>query len=173
MLFMLKIRLQRTGRKRESTFRIVLTDSKNGPTSGRFKEILGSYNPGSNEKIVKADRVTYWIGNGAQVSGTVHNILISEGVIKGKKINVLPKKSPVVDEEKIKAEAEAKEKAEADAKAEKEAAKAEAEAPKEEVAPKEEKTEEAAPEEPVAETEEKKEEAVPVEEEKKEEPAAE
>ena len=132
---MLKIRLQRTGRKHESTFRIVLTDSKNGPQSGKFKEILGSYNPKSNEKQIKADRVTYWMSNGAQVSHTVHNILVGEGVTKGKKINVLPKKSPIVDEEAIKAATEAKEKAEAEAKAAKEAeeaAKAEAEAPKEE-----------------------------------------
>ena len=161
---MLKIRLQRTGRKRESTFRIVLTDSKNGPQSGRFKEILGSYNPGTNEKLVKADRVTYWIGNGAQTSGTVHNILVGEGVIKGKKINVLPKKSPVVDEEALKAEAEAKEKAaeEAKAKAEEDAkAKAEAEAAPAEEAPAEE-----------ALVEEKKEEA-PTEESLKEETPAE
>ena len=165
---MLKIRLQKTGRKGESTFRLVLTDSKNGPKSGRFKEILGSYNPQFNEKSVKSDRVQYWIENGAQVSDTVHNILVSEGVIKGKKINVLPKKSPVVDEEALKAEAEAKEKAEAEAKAAKEAAEAEAEAPaeesKEEIAP---ETEEAPAEEAPAESEEKTEEA-PAEEAKEE-----
>jgi small subunit ribosomal protein S16 len=152
MLCMLKIRLQRTGRKRESTFRIVLTDSKNGPQSGRFKEILGSYNPGTNEKLVKADRITYWIGHGAKTSGTVHNILVGEGVIKGKKINVLPKKSPVVDEEAIKAEAEAKEKAAEEAKA-----KAEADAaPVEEVPAEEASTEEKKEETPVEEVVEEK-----------------
>jgi small subunit ribosomal protein S16 len=148
MLFMLKIRLQRTGRKRESTFRIVLTDSKNGPKSGRFKEILGSYNPGTNEKTIKADRATYWIGNGAQVSGTVHNILVGEGVIKGRKINVLPKKSPVVDEEAIKAAEEAKAKAEEDAKAKAEEEAKAKETPAEESAPEtEEAKKEEAPEE--------------------------
>jgi len=40
---MLMIRLQRVGRKHEPVFRLVLTDSKNGPKSGKFLEILGSY----------------------------------------------------------------------------------------------------------------------------------
>jgi len=37
---MLKIRLQRIGRKNEAAFRLVVTDSKNGPQSGKFLEIL-------------------------------------------------------------------------------------------------------------------------------------
>ena len=60
----------------------------------------------------------------------MHNILVNQGVIEGKKKNVLPKKSPIIDEEAIKkAEEEAKAKAEAEA-----AAKAEAEAATEESA---------------------------------------
>jgi hypothetical protein len=39
---------------------------------------------------------------GAQCSPTVTNLLISKGVLEGRKINVLPKKSPVVKEEKKK-----------------------------------------------------------------------
>jgi len=42
---MLKIRLQRFGRKHDPTFRVVLTDSRSGPKSGKFLEVLGSYNP--------------------------------------------------------------------------------------------------------------------------------
>ena len=151
---MLKIRLQKTGRKGESSFRLVLTDSQNGPKSGRFKEILGSYNPQFNEKNLKADRITYWIGNGAQVSDTVHNILVGEGVIKGKKLNVLPQKSPVVDEEALKAEAEAKAAAEAEAKAAEEAEAAPAEESTDassEEAPAETPAQEAAPEAPAEE----------------------
>ena len=93
--FMLKIRLKRIGRKNAPTFRVVLLDSQKGPQTGKVNEILGSYNPHTNEKVIKADRVKYWIDNGAQVSDTVHNILISEKIIEGKKINVLPHKSPV------------------------------------------------------------------------------
>ncbi len=97
---MLIIRLQRVGKRNEPTFRVVLTDSKNGPKSGKFLEVLGSYDP-RDKNITKIDseRVKEWISKGAQVSDTVHNILINQGTIEGKKINVLPKKSPVVDEE--------------------------------------------------------------------------
>jgi hypothetical protein len=44
---------------------------------------------------------------GVQLSGTVHNLLIEKKVIDGKKINVLPKKTPIVKEvvEEVKAEA--------------------------------------------------------------------
>ncbi len=89
---MLKIRLQRIGRKNEPSFRVVLTDSKNAAKSGKFLEIVGSYNPKAGETIFKADRIKHWIKNGAQISDTVHNFLVSQKVIEGKKKNVLPKK---------------------------------------------------------------------------------
>jgi len=156
ILRMLKIRLQRTGRKHEPTFRVVITDSKNSTKSGKFLEILGSYDPrDKNETTLKSDRITHWIEKGAQVSDTVHNILVNKGVIKGEKINVLPKKSPIVKEkteEEKKAEAEAAEKAKADAEAP--AEETQVEEVKEE-APVEEKSEEVKEEAP---TDEKKEE---------------
>src|SRR3989344_4061591 len=128
---MLIIRLQRTGRKNEPYFRVILTDHKNSAKTGKFLEILGHYDPKKGEVIFKADRVNHWLKMGAKTSDTIHNFLVSQKIIEGKKKNVLPKKSPIIDEAKIKAEAEAKAKAEADAKAAKEAeeaAKAAAEA---------------------------------------------
>jgi small subunit ribosomal protein S16 len=95
---MLKIRLQRTGRRNQAQFRVVLTDSKNGPKSGRFKEILGSYEPKSGSVELKKDRIQYWLSVGAQTSGTVHNFLVDQKIVDGKKVNVLPQKSPVVKE---------------------------------------------------------------------------
>lgn len=91
---MLKIRLQRIGRKNDPSFRVVLTDSKNSTKSGKFKEIIGSYNPKSGEVLFKADRVKYWVSMGAQVSDTIHNFLVTQKIIEGKKKNVLSKKSP-------------------------------------------------------------------------------
>lgn len=99
---MLKIRLQRTGRKNNSAFRVVLTDSKNSAKSGRFKEVLGSYNLKSGEVFFKADRITYWIGCGAQTSDTVHNFLVSQKLIEGKKKNVLSKKAPTKARKELK-----------------------------------------------------------------------
>ena len=96
---MLKIRLQRTGRKHEPTFRVVLTDSHNGPKSGKFHEILGSYDPRHKEQTqLKEDRIKYWISKGAQTSGTLHNMFISKKITEGEKINVLPQKTPVKKE---------------------------------------------------------------------------
>ncbi len=91
---MLKIRLQRIDRKNETHFRLVLTDSKNATKSGKFLEILGSYNPKLSTFVCEKAEVSKWIANGAQVTPTVHNFLVKEGVVEGKKKNVLPKKSP-------------------------------------------------------------------------------
>jgi len=99
---MLKIRLQRIGRKNDPAFRVVLTDSKNAAKSGKFLEILGSYNLKKGEVLFKADRIIYWIGNGAQVSDTVYNFLVHQKVIIGKKKNVLPKKTPTVAKKALK-----------------------------------------------------------------------
>jgi small subunit ribosomal protein S16 len=99
---MLKIRLQRIGRKNDPAFRVVLTDSKNAAKSGKFKEILGSYNLKSGEVVFKADRISYWMGNGAQVSDTVHNFLVKQKLIVGKKKNVLSKKSPTKTRKELK-----------------------------------------------------------------------
>ena len=108
---MLKIRLQRVGRKHIPTFRIVLTDSKNSTKSGKTLEVLGSYDSRDDEsKIFKADRVKYWISKGAKPSGTLHNFFVGNKTIEGKKINVLPKKRPIKKEEvkeEVKAEAPA------------------------------------------------------------------
>ena len=98
---MLKIRLQRVGRKNIPAFRIVLTDSRNSTKSGRYKEILGSYDPVKDVKTVKEDRVKHWLSVGAQATGTVHNFLISQKIITGKKINVLPRKRPIKKEEVV------------------------------------------------------------------------
>jgi small subunit ribosomal protein S16 len=96
---MLKIRLQRTGRTNNPSYRVVVTEHTNGPKSGRAVEVLGSYNPKSKERVLNADRITHWLKNGAQASGTMHNMLISTGIISGKKINVLPKKTVAKKEE--------------------------------------------------------------------------
>lgn len=100
---MLMIRLQRTGRKNEAHFRVVLTDSKNSTKSGKFLEILGSYNPHGGSVILKADRISHWISKGAQVSDTMHNFLVKEGIMKGKKKNVLSKKTPTKKRKELKA----------------------------------------------------------------------
>ncbi len=95
---MLMIRFQRIGRKNDAAFRIVVTEKTSGPKSGKHVDLIGSYNPKTKAVSIDAKSVQKWIANGAQVSPSVHNLLIKEGVISGKKINVLPKKRPIIKE---------------------------------------------------------------------------
>ncbi len=90
---MLKIRLQRLGRKNDPHFKLIVTPHTYKPKTHKFIEDLGFYNPKSGVYEFKADRIKYWLGVGAKTSPTVHNFLISKKIIEGKKINVLPKKS--------------------------------------------------------------------------------
>ena len=100
---MLKIRLQRIGRKNDPSFRAVLTDSKNSTKSGKFLEIVGTYNPKAGETNFKVDRIKYWMSKGAQLSDTLHNFMVHQKVIEGKKRNVLPKKKPTMKRKELKA----------------------------------------------------------------------
>lgn len=93
---MLKMRLQRVGRKHEPTFRLVLTDSKNSTKSGRFLEILGSYDARKTTDLLKVDRIKHWLSKGIVPTGTVHNLLVTHKILDAKKKNVLPKKTPIV-----------------------------------------------------------------------------
>lgn len=73
---MLCIRLARTGAKKKPTYRVVVIE-KERARDGRFLEILGHYNPTTNpiELKVDQDRYRYWVGQGAQPSGTVTRLL--------------------------------------------------------------------------------------------------
>ena len=104
------IRLQRTGRKHEPTFRVVLTDSKNGPKSGKYLKNFGWYDSrieNSAAKQIDVEAIKSWMSKGAKLSLTLHNFLISQKIIVGKKLNALPKKTVQKKPEDIKA-AEAK-----------------------------------------------------------------
>jgi len=97
---MLKIRLQRVGRINSPSYRVIVAEHARGPKTGNFLEVVGTYNPKSKERVLNADRIKYWMSVGAKPSDTMHNMLISAGVITGKKINILPtmKVEPVVAE---------------------------------------------------------------------------
>ena len=111
---MLMMRLQRVGRKNDPAYRIVVTDKRTGVKSDKHVDRIGSYNPKMSTIILDKDKAKEWLAKGVQPSGTMHNILVSQGVLDAKKINVLPRKSPIVDEAAIKkAEEEAAKKAEA------------------------------------------------------------
>ncbi len=162
---MLMLRLQRIGRRNEAHFKIVVIENTKGPKSQKYVDIVGSYNPKLGRVEIDTDKAKQWLSNGVQPSDTVYNMLVAKGIVEGRKKNVLPKKSPVIDHEAIaRAQKEAEEKAakEAAAKkaAEEEAAAAlaaekEAEAQVEEVSPEAEasETETTSEEAPLEETE--------------------
>jgi small subunit ribosomal protein S16 len=90
---MVKLRLRRTGRKKQPTFRIVVADSQS-PRDGKFIEVVGQYNPrqGENALNLKNDRVNYWLDSGAQPTDTVRSILRRAGVLKTRHEQRLAKK---------------------------------------------------------------------------------
>lgn len=75
---MVVIRLARGGAKKRPFFNIVATDSRNR-RDGRFIERIGFYNPvasGAEESFrVMQDRLSYWVGVGAQISPTVARLV--------------------------------------------------------------------------------------------------
>ncbi len=97
---MLMIRLQRVGRVHEPTFRVVLTDSKNGPQSGKYLKNLGWYDTRRKNSVdqFEVEEIKRLVSQGAQLSLTLHNFLVHNKVIAGKKMNALPKKSPIKKE---------------------------------------------------------------------------
>ena len=96
---MLKIRLQRIGRRNNPSYRVVVVDSTVAVRKGKPVELLGTHDTVRKKTSLDSERILYWMSQGAQVSDTMHNILIKNGVIEGVKVNVLPKKSPVKKEE--------------------------------------------------------------------------
>ena len=91
---MLMIRFQRTGRTNDPAFRIVVLEKERAAKAGNITELLGTYNPRSKALTLNEARVKEWIAKGAQPTDSIRNLLITKGVIGGKKVNVLPKKTP-------------------------------------------------------------------------------
>lgn len=75
---MVVIRLARGGAKNRPFYNVVVTDSRNR-RDGRFVERIGFYNPVASEGEeglrLAQDRLTYWVGVGAQVSDSVAKLI--------------------------------------------------------------------------------------------------
>ena len=113
-----RLRLQRFGRKHSPFFRMVAAHDKS-PRDGRFLEVIGTYNPiankdGAKEIRLKTDRIKYWVSVGGQPSDRVAWILGKFGILPPppKRFNpmkMIPRKER--KEEAKKNETKAKEKA--------------------------------------------------------------
>lgn len=121
------IRFQRIGRTNDPSFRMVVLEKTSGPKAGTYTDLVGTYNPKTKAFTANAEAIKGWIAKGAQLSPSLKNLLISKGVIEGKKsADVVKQKNLVKNIAKKAAEEaaakEAADKAAADAKAAEEAA---------------------------------------------------
>ena len=73
---MVKIRLQRQGKKKAPFYHIVVADSKS-PRDGKIIEQLGTYDPMTDPATIKLDKekVEKWIKNGAKPTDTVKMLI--------------------------------------------------------------------------------------------------
>ena len=92
---MLTIKLQRIGKKHQPSYRLMVQE-KREKLDGRVLEDLGWYNNRTDKFELNKERVAHWLKMGAQKTDTVHNLLITAGIIEGKKIAV--HKKPKVKE---------------------------------------------------------------------------
>lgn len=154
---MLMIRFQRIGRKNDPAFRMLVLEKTSGPKAGTYVDQVGTYNPKTKQFSADGEKIKAWVAKGAQLSPSLMNLLITKGIIEGKKNAAVVSKTNLekniakkaaeeaaAKEAADKAAAEAAEKAAAEATAASEVVEEVAGAPAEE-APTEVAAEEAAP----------------------------
>lgn len=73
------------------SYRLIVVEHTEGPRTGKFTDIVGTYDPRTKAKKFDEAKIQHWLSVGAKASDTVHNMFVSAGIVKGKKINVLPK----------------------------------------------------------------------------------
>lgn len=80
---MLRIRLSRTGSKKQASFRVVVADIES-PRDGRYVELIGHYNPRRDpiEYAIKEDRALHWLSVGAQPTDAVRRLLEKQGTFE-------------------------------------------------------------------------------------------
>lgn len=93
---MLKIRLQRIGKRGQAYFRLVVLEHTRRP-KGKYLEDLGSYDPHANLLNAKKERVEHWLSKGAQLSETANNLLVDRKIIEGEKVTVWKPKAKKKD----------------------------------------------------------------------------
>ncbi len=96
---MVKIRLQRRGRKKQPFYHIVIADAR-APRDGRFIEKIGYYNPMTVPATIELDRdkAYEWLTKGAQPTDTARAILRFKGVLYRKHLARGVKKEALTEE---------------------------------------------------------------------------
>lgn len=81
---MLAIKLQRMGKLHQPSYRVVVAE-KRSKLGAPPVEDLGHYDPFTKIATLKKDRITYWLGVGAEPTDTAHNLLVKEKVLDAPK----------------------------------------------------------------------------------------
>jgi len=78
---MVKIRLQRVGKKKKPSYRVVVADSR-APRDGSFIEIIGHYDPLTDPAtvVIQEEKALKWLRQGAQPTETVASLLSKAGI---------------------------------------------------------------------------------------------
>jgi small subunit ribosomal protein S16 len=71
---MMMLRLARMGSKKRPVYQLVAADRR-ARRDGRHVENLGYYVPATDVLVFKQDRVDYWLGQGAQPTGTADRLI--------------------------------------------------------------------------------------------------
>ena len=73
---MVKIRLQRFGKKKAPFYHIVVADSRS-PRDGKIIEQIGTFDPMTDPSTIKLDKekLEKWIKNGAKPTDTVKSLI--------------------------------------------------------------------------------------------------
>lgn len=82
-----KIRLTRTGKKKQPSYRVVVADSRS-PRDGRYIEQIGRYHPLEDPSVIVIDndRANYWLSVGAQPSDAVRKLLEISGALAARAV---------------------------------------------------------------------------------------
>lgn len=103
---MLMIKLARRGKKHQPLFRLIVQEKTKDPF-GDFLEDLGFWNPRAKKGDFKAERIQHWISKGAQLTDSVHNLLINQKIVQGLKRSVLHQSAKKAKKQEVKTEAAA------------------------------------------------------------------
>ena len=117
---MLAIRLRRTGKKGQPSYRIVVADER-ASVYGKYIEMLGHYNPQTKAVVLDNQKALEWMKKGAKPSNTVAKLLQKQKV---EHPSIVIKKYKAVSKAELEKQKAAEEKAKAEEAAKKEAAKA-------------------------------------------------
>lgn len=84
---MLALKFTKIGKKNMPYFRLIAVDSHKDPW-GTYLENLGNYNPRTKECKLNEEKIKFWLSKGAKASASVHNLLVTKGIITAKKVSV-------------------------------------------------------------------------------------